>query len=151
MAKMTLTETIDAPRAAVFARSTNIDGWADDISGITRIERVTEGPFGVGTRFKETRVMMGKEATEEFEVTEVVQDEHYTMAAESCGTKYLSTFRFADAPGGGTAVTLEFEGTPQTMIAKVMGAAMGPMMKKMMRKAIAQDMADLKAACERAG
>ena len=141
---MTCTETIDAPRAAVFARSTNI-------SGITRIERVTEGPFGVGTRFRETRVMMGKEATEEFEVTEVVQDEHYTMAAESCGTKYLSTFRFADAPGGGTAVTLEFEGTPQTMIAKVMGAAMGPMMKKMMRKAIAQDMADLRAAGERAG
>ncbi len=149
MAKMSFSETIDAPRADVFARSTDIDRWPERMSGIERIERVTDGPFGVGTRFKETRVMMGKEATEEFEITEVVQDEHYTMAAESCGTKYVSTMRFADAPGGGTTMTLDFEGTPMTMSAKVMGAVMAPMMKKMMRKCVTQDMADFKASCER--
>lgn len=148
MARMTFTETIRAPRADVWARSVDLDRWPECMSGIERIERLTEGPFGVGTRFKETRVMMGKEATEEFEVTELVEHDHYTMAAESCGTKYLSTFRFAEAPGGGTDVTLEFEGTPMTMTAKVMGAVMAPMMKGMMRKAIAKDMADFRAACE---
>lgn len=148
MATMTFTETIAAPRAAVFARSIDLDRWPEQISGVEKVERLTEGPFGVGTRFKETRVMMGKAATEEFEVTELVQDERYAMAAESCGTKYLSTFRFADAPGGGTLVTLEFEGTPVSVSAKIMGAVMAPMVKGMMRKAIAQDLADLKAACE---
>lgn len=39
--------------------------------GIQRIEILTPGPFGVGTRWRETRKMFGKEAAETFTVTGV--------------------------------------------------------------------------------
>ena len=66
---LTVTETVAAPAARVFERATDIRSWQDTIDAIDRIEMLAEGPAGVGTRFRETRTMMGKEAREEMEVT----------------------------------------------------------------------------------
>ena len=53
MAGMTLTQHIDAPVEMVFHLATDLDGWAGRIKGITKIERLTAGPVGVGTRFRD--------------------------------------------------------------------------------------------------
>lgn len=142
-----VSETIDAPAAEVFARSVDLERWAETISGITRVEKLTDGPVGVGTRFRETRVMMGKEAVEEMEFAAIEPGSSYALRCESCGCLFESTMSFSPVSRG-TRVSLVTESTPQTLMAKITGPIFGPMMKKMMLKCLQQDLADLKNACE---
>lgn len=61
---------IAAPRAEVFEAFADLTNLANTVKAITQVELLTEGPIGVGTRFKETRVMFGKEASEIMEITQ---------------------------------------------------------------------------------
>jgi len=147
MTTLSVSERIDAPAPAVFALATDLDGWAGYIKAIKKVERLTPGPVRVGTRFRETRVMFGREATEEMEFTSLEPDRGYALAAASCGCDYLSTFRF-EPEGAGTRLTVTFEGRPRTIGAKLM-APLFWFMRGTMRKCLEQDLRDLKAAAER--
>ncbi|MFF9341073.1 MULTISPECIES: SRPBCC family protein [unclassified Streptomyces] len=69
------------------------------LSGVQRVEVLTEGGFGVGTRWRETRRMLGKEATEEMTVTECEPPDRYVTVADSHGTHYVSELSLrADGP-----------------------------------------------------
>jgi carbon monoxide dehydrogenase subunit G len=149
MTGLTLTQQINAPVETVFHLATDLDHWAGRIKGITKIERLTTGPVGVGTRFRETRVMFGRQATEEMEFTVFEPNRRYVLEAESCGCHYRSEFRFEPADGG-TRVTMEFGAEGRTFMAKLMGKLMGWMMTGTMRKCVQQDLDDLKAAAEAA-
>jgi carbon monoxide dehydrogenase subunit G len=139
--------TINAPIDHVFKTFTNIDTAAKTLTGIKQMGLI-EGPaqMEVGTKWKETREMMGKDSTEVMWVSELTKNKSYTVDAESHGTKYRSTYEFTEK-NGSTTVHWEFEGIPQTFAAKLMSIIafpfMGPL-KKMMFK----DMEELKAACE---
>lgn len=146
MAKIELSRHIAAPIDEVFARNTNFADAADVVNGITKIEMLTEGDVGKGTRFRETRVMFGKEATEEMEVVGFDPPRSYQLGAESHGSRYLSTFTFTE-DGDGTDVHLLFEATPLTLPAKIMSVLMKPMMKTVMKEC-SKDLDDIKAAIE---
>jgi len=146
MGQLSVKKYIEAPVAEVFARAADFAGAAERISGITKMEMLTEGPVGIGTRFRETRIMFGKEATEEMEITVFEPEKRYGLAAESHGTRYYSEFLFA-ASGSGTDVEMTFQATPLTFFAKIMSVLMRPMMK-MMAKLCLQDLSDLKASIE---
>jgi carbon monoxide dehydrogenase subunit G len=140
-------EHINAPIERVFAASTDVPRWAETISAITKIEMLTDGPVGVGTRFRETRKMFGKEATEEMTFTAFDPPNSYTLHAQSHGCLYESGFRFTPE-GQGARVEFFFRGEPQTFGAKVMNAIMGPLFKGSMVKMVRKDMLDLKAHVE---
>lgn len=148
MAEMVMRQHVAAPPAEVFARASDFSRAAEVVSGITRVEMLTPGTVGLGTKFRETRVMFGKEANEVMEVVEWQPARRYALGALSCGTKYHSAFDFAPVDGG-TEVTMTFRAEPQTLTAKLMGAVMRPMMAGMVRKCVAQDLLDIKKACER--
>lgn len=141
--------TIAAPVEHVFERFSDIPSTAGVISGIESVEMLTDGPVGVGTRFRETRVMFGKEATEEMEFTEYQPPHHYVVEARSHGAHYVSSFDFKSI-NNGTDVTLTFSATPETVMAKIMSVIMGPMMRKSVSKCLTEDMTDMKAAIEAA-
>ena len=44
MARFTTTKRIEAPQAAVFRLFADMDHAADHLSGVVRIEKLTEGP-----------------------------------------------------------------------------------------------------------
>lgn len=146
MKPIVVTRHIAAPPGCVEALLTDIEHSADRLSGITKIEMLSEGPFGVGTRWRETRVMFGKEATEEMVVTEYVPGDHYSVAAESCGSQYRSVLRW-EPHGEGTNVAMEFGATPVSLFAKLMSPLMG-FMKKTLVKCIETDLDDLACAAE---
>src|SRR5438046_1974470 len=85
---------VAAPPATVFDVFSDLDHAPGRVSGTQRVEKLTPGPVGVGTRFKETRVMFGKEATEEMTFTAFDPGRGYTLGAESCGCRYITDFRF---------------------------------------------------------
>jgi hypothetical protein len=61
---------IAAPVERVWAAATDVAGACDRMSGVERIELLTDGPFRVGTRWRETRVALDRTATEEMLVVE---------------------------------------------------------------------------------
>ena len=108
-----------APRAEVFAAMSDFKNLAGRIKGITRVEMLTDGPVRVGTTFKETRIMFKREATATMVVEVFDAPNAYALGCTECGCKHLSAFRFADAPGGGTDVTMTFEVVPRVCVSSV--------------------------------
>ncbi|MBI5852360.1 MAG: SRPBCC family protein [Planctomycetes bacterium] len=146
--KFQVVESIARPPAEVFAAATDFAGAPKRISGILRVEMLTDGPVGVGTRFKETRKMFGKEATEEMTVVEFDPGRRYVLGAMSCGCRYRTEIRVEPA-GGGSRIAMEFAGEPLTLLGKVMSFLMRPMFKSA-AKLCAKDLADLRTALEAA-
>lgn len=149
MNTVSVRRTVNASPERTFAVFSNVAAAEHYLSAVTRVEVLSDGPTGAGTRWRETRVMMGREATEEMWIETFDPPRAYSVAAESAGTRYLTTFTFAP-DGSGTEVEMAFTGTPVTLLARVLGAIMAPMMMGAMRKALAQDMDDLKAVAEAA-
>jgi len=61
--QFTLDKHIAAPPMRVFAAASDFRNAPQRIHGIKKVEMLSTGPVGVGTRFKETRVLFKKEAT----------------------------------------------------------------------------------------
>lgn len=147
MSTLTVNLQVNAPIEKVFEVFTELDKAEERIPGITKLELLTEGPVGVGTRWRETRVMFKKEAAEEMWITGFHPPSRYMVEANSHGMLYETLFEF-DASGSGTQVTWTFTGTPQTLGTKMMGPILGLVFNGVMKKCMNQDMEALKAVCE---
>src|SRR5688572_28224488 len=99
--QVSTTRRIGASRSDVWSAVTDFANAPNRISSIKRVELLTEGPAGKGTRFRETRIMFGKEATETMEVVDWNPPSHYTLECNSCGCLYRSTVS-CKADGDGT-------------------------------------------------
>jgi len=121
--------------------------WAGTLSGIERIEVLTDGPVGVGTRFRETRILFKREATEEMEFTAFEPGVSYSVGCESCGCRYDTRFDFVPE-GGGTRVEMRMETKALTFGAKLM-SPLAKLMAGAMRKMLENDLSEVKATAER--
>jgi len=148
MMELSTSRDVSAPADAVWSVLTDLEGAADRISGILEIEILEGGgDFGIGTKWRETRKMFGREATEVMEVTELEPGKSYTTEANSHGAHYRSKMS-VEPVGAGSRVTMTFAGEPHGTIAKVMAATVGKLFEGATRKAIQQDLADIAAAAE---
>ena len=150
---------INAPMAKVWHTICDIEHSASNISGIDEIEVLeqptTDGSI-VGLKWKETRIMFGKEATETMWIIDAVENDYYKVQAESCGCQYISIMRVSEVEeaGGSTAtaattrLTMSHETIPQTFIAKLLNLPMGWLMKGYMEEMIKKDLEDIKAKVE---
>ena len=68
---LSFTSEVDmqAPPEAFFDAFRDRSDWAGWMTGFVDVERLTPGECGVGTRWRETRRILGREASEVFEVT----------------------------------------------------------------------------------
>ena len=148
MKTITCERVIAKPRTEVFAAFTDLESAPDRIQGIDSLEVLTDGPMQVGTEFRETRTMFGKEATETMTITDFEQDRGYSTFAESCGAQYRASYTFEDVDGG-TLVRFTFDGKPVTFMGKIMSPVMGLVFGRMMKRLLAQDMDDMVAAIEK--
>lgn len=148
MDTVTVRRHVRAPLERVWELATDLEHAPEILSGVDRVEVLTPPPFGAGTRWRETRTMMRREATEEMWVSEVDPLRSYTVEAESHGVHYVSTFRFE--PGeDGVELSLLFSGRPQGTATRVLAAVTAPLARRSVRKALGQDLDDLATAAER--
>ncbi len=145
--KLVLEETIAAPVQLVFELFTDLNHAAEHIEAITKLEVIGKGPIGKGTRFRSTRVMMGKEATEEMEITAFDPPRSYRMEATAAGTRFATVYKFEGGQRE-TRVSMETTTEPLSFLAKIMGRLMGKLMVGQMTKAMTADHADLKRTAE---
>lgn len=140
--KLELDVLIQASPERVFQATTDLANLPDYVSGINSIEVLTEGPVGVGTRFKETRTMFGKDAVEEMTFSVHEAPERFTLTAVSCGASFESTHEFVPE-GSGTRMKLTMVSKPLTFMARL-ASPFGFLMMGSMKKAILKDLQDVK-------
>jgi len=141
--QITATDTVNAPIDRVFEVFSDVANCGDRISGITELEVLSDVQSGLGVKWRETRVMFGKEATEEMWMSGYDAPNSYQVEAESHGTHYLTTFTFKAIDDNTTEVSWIFEGKAISLMAKLM-MPLGALFKGATRKMMAADITDLK-------
>jgi carbon monoxide dehydrogenase subunit G len=147
MNAMTVSRHVEAPPDRVWAVLTDLEHSPEVISAIRSVEIHTGPGFDVGTRWTETRTMMGRTASETMEVTAVDPGRSYVVEADSGGTHYRSEFRIAP-DGGGTALAMTFGGQPSGLGGKLAAATFGRLFAGATRKALIADLDDIARASE---
>lgn len=146
---MLVTTDIAASPARVWEILTDLDGSPRRLSAIEAVERLDGGgPLTVGTRWKETRRMFGQSATEEMEIVAMDAPRSYTVGAESGGAVYRTVMAVDPIGEGRSRLSMSFDATPTGRVAAIASKVMSPLMSRSMRKALARDLADIKAAAE---
>jgi carbon monoxide dehydrogenase subunit G len=147
MSKVVVSIEVNAPIENVFEVFTELDKAEERIPGITKLEMLSEGPVGEGTKWRETRIMMKKEAVETMWITGFSPPNQYTVEANSHDMLYQTLFEFKET-GSNTHVTWSFVGTPQTFGTKIMDPIFGFLFKGMAKKCLMEDLVALKGVCE---
>lgn len=145
MATTHVTRQIAAPPARVFDVVAHIENFADVIPEIVNVEFITDSHRGVGTRFRETRLMKKRQATTTLEVTEYVDNERIRLVADEGGTVWDTVFTVAPVADG-TRLDMTMEARPHKLLARLMN----PLIAPMIRKAVEKDMDRTKQYCEAA-
>lgn len=147
--RVTVETEIDAPRADVWRLVTDIENAPATIQAIEKVDVLERPPTGLaGLKWRETRTMFGKTATEVMWVTNAVEGSHYETRAESHGSVYKTRIALHDR-NGRTGLAMTFEGEPRSVGATIMWGLTGFLFRGATRKALAKDLADIKAALER--
>lgn len=150
VAELRIEREVAAPAADVWAVMTDLERSPEIISGIDAIERLDGGgDFRVGTSWRETRTLMGRQVTEEMQVTAVDPGRAYTVEADSRGAHYRSVLGVEPMGSGRCRVFMTFDGQPGSTLGKVMAATVGRLFEGATRKALEKDLADIAAAAER--
>ncbi|ADX74300.1 uncharacterized conserved protein [Pseudarthrobacter phenanthrenivorans Sphe3] len=144
-----LTQHIKATPEKVWSVITDIPGSAATLSGVDSVQLLTDGPYGEGTRWKETRKMMGRSETVEMWVAEAEPNRSTTVKALQGGADYTTRFTLAPRDGG-TDLTLTFgaEVLKPTVGGRILMLLFGRMGMAATRKALAKDLAEIAAKAE---
>lgn len=147
MKTATVTSRLEAPVDAVFAAFTDLENAPLRVAGIKAIAVLTPGgEFRYGTRWVETRDVMGRLDQAEMEVTAYERNRGYTITHHKGGARIDTVFTFVP-DGEATQVTIEFavesDGVPPGLFAPVSWAIAGAV-----RSALEDDLRDIKHSVE---
>jgi ribosome-associated toxin RatA of RatAB toxin-antitoxin module len=144
MSRIEITRTINAPVDKVFKTVSDISEFSKAIPHIVNVDILSDIKSGIGTRFRETRLMRGKETTAELEVTEYTENEQIRIVSDTHGTVWDTVFTVKSIEDQ-TELAMTMDATAYKLIPKLMN----PLIKSMLTKAIAQDMDAVKVYCEK--
>jgi uncharacterized protein YndB with AHSA1/START domain len=174
MATVAVTEVVRVPVAGVWTVFTDLPARAAWLSTVDNVEVLTEGAFGSGTTWRETRTMPdGHRVTEEFRVVECNPPVRLTVSSPGAGVDYRITYTFSpvqlrgplsrrrSAAGqrharrelralsrskGATAVTAVLEGTASGSAGRLLTLVLGGLGARAAEGALRQDLTDLASA-----
>lgn len=138
---------INSTKENVWNIITDIENSVNVISGIIKIEIINPTDNLIGLKWKETRVMFGKEADEVMWITHAKKNEYYQTRAESHGSIYISRLSITKEIDS-VDLEMSFESQGSSFMTKIMNGLFGGVLKKSMKKALLVDLNDLKKASE---
>ncbi|MGW4943865.1 SRPBCC family protein [Actinoplanes sp. NPDC004185] len=151
MSTVAVTRLVEAPVAAVWRVFTDLPSRCERLSTVIAVELLTQGPFGAGTEWRETRTMAdGTEITEEFRVDECVSPQRFVVSSPGIGAEYRMTYTFVPVVEGrhrgGTMVTVVQDGTPTAPAGRFLALVFGGLAARTLEGALRRDLEDLAAA-----
>ena len=144
MKPITIVKTINAPVELVFKTIAHIEEFSKVVNDIVNIEFLSDNKTGTGTRFRETRMMKGKEATTELEVKEYVENEKVRIVADSQGTVWDTLFTVKKEDDK-TMLSTAMVAHTNNIFAKLINS----MIRSIIAKAVEKDMDAVKVYCEK--
>ncbi len=142
--KVSVEVEIAKPKNTVWASIIDINNCSEFISSIIAIEILNQPESGlVGLKWKETRQIFGKKATEIMWITDAVENEYYCTRAESHGSVYVTKISLSEA-GENTILRMLFSCEAQTTFVGIVSACMGFLLKRSMKKMVLKDLEDIK-------
>ena len=146
MSRTTVQRTIDAPIDVVFNTVADVRNFSKVVPEIVNVQFLTDSQVGLGTRFRETRMMNGREATVELEVTEYQENDHVRIVSDAGGTIWDTVFSVKPV---GDQVELDM--TMDANAYKLLAKLFNPFIKGVIQKAVERDMDAVKKHCEERG
>lgn len=143
MSRIRISKTINAPVGFVFRTIADIQIFLEAVPDIINIEMLSDITSGVGTRFRETRLINGREASTELEVTEYEENKLIRLVADAHGTVWDSLFTVKESEGK-TELVLVMEANAYKLMPKLINL----LLKKIMKRALEKDMDAAKQFCE---
>ena len=130
----------------MFGLFTDIEHTAERVAGIREIEIRSTGPLNLGTRWIETREVMGRLDDAQMEITSFERNHTYTVTHNKGGVRIDTAFTFEPVPVG-TKVSVEFEldgqGLPPGLLSSLEWA-----IRDKVRHVLRDDLNDLKQSIE---
>ena len=146
MATTTVSRIIRAPIEKVFDTIAHIESFSKALPNIVSVEFLSEQRKGVGTRFRETRLMGKRKASTELEVTEYVENERIRLVSDQGGTIWDTVFTVQPAAEG-----VELKMVMDANAYRVLAKLLNPLIKGMIARFIEKDMDAVKTYCEQGG
>ncbi len=149
--EVTLSRRIAAPPEAVWEVLTDLGQSVRRLSQVTELHVMTDGPYAVGTRWRETRRMMGASDTQEMVVVENDPLRRTVLEAVDASTTYRTVFLLESLDGSAaTLVTVTFgaEVTDPTRLQRLALKVVGPLGLKLTEKSLRTELDDIAAAAE---
>jgi hypothetical protein len=112
--------------------------------GRARVVFLSDQKTGVGTRYRATRAMNGKDVATELEITEFVPNHHVRHVNVTFGRLWDSVYSVRKA-GRATLLTFTMDDVTSRMIPKLMTWLLRPAFRRYLRR----DLEAVKAFCER--
>ena len=137
---------INAPLDLVFRTVSDVRNFCAAVPHITNVEFLSDQQLGVGTRFRETRSMNGREQSVDLEVAEYVENERVRMISDAGGTIWDTVFSVSQV-GGDVELKMQMDIRPHRFLARIMNA----LIRGMVVKAVESDMDSVKSYCEAGG
>jgi hypothetical protein len=135
---------INGTKEAIWNVISDIKNSHKNISGIQKVEILKEASGGIiGLKWRETRTMFGKEATEDMWITHSEPNSYYKTRAESHGAVYITTMKIEEKDNF-CILSMNFESESVSFVAKIMNIIFSGMMKKSTKKALLEDLNDIK-------
>ncbi|MFT5290680.1 MAG: putative membrane protein [Planctomycetota bacterium] len=144
MGQTIITQIIQAPVAVVWAAVSNIEGFPGVTSDIIKVEYLSETRCGVGTRFRETRLMGKRETTCELAVTEFVPEERVRFVSDKGGTIWDTVYTLTPSKNDSTEVNLAMDARAYRLLAKVFNL----LIAGLVRREVEKDLGRVKTYCE---
>ena len=136
---------IDRRRAEVAAFAADPDNAPRWYTNIKQVTWKSPRPLAVGSQIEFVAEFLGRRLVYTYEVKEHVPGERFAMATAEGPFPMRTTYTWADAPGGGTAMELRNQGEPSGF--KSIAA---PLMKLAMKRENRKDLRRLKQLLESA-
>lgn len=149
MSTVAVTHLIEAPVLEVWRVFTDLPSRCTWLSTVSQVEILSQGPFGTGTVWRETRSMGddGGEITEEFHVLDCVAPEKFVVTSPGIGADYRMTYKFVPIVEGrhrgGTMVTVVQDGAPTAASGRFLALVFGGLAARTVEGALRHDLDDL--------
>ncbi len=123
----------------VFAAITDVNAFDQWMPGLKHAEVLSEGEYGEGTVFQETRRMFFQDATERFRVTVHEPPELLELTVDgsegsSRSGLYTFFYHFEPEPGGGTSMSMHGTISGMNRVMELIGRIMARFMVRSIRK-----------------
>jgi len=136
---------IAAPLETVFQTVSDTAIYQQAVPHIISVEILSTIKKGPGVRFRETRMMRGRQVSTELKVVSLKQNDHVRYLADAGGTIWDSVFSVTQAAdGNGTLLSLDMEIRPHMFAAWIFNF----FIRRMVVAGVEKDLDAVKAYCE---